>query len=318
MTSTLETCADASARPASPSAGDTVYQEDTKQIITYDGSTWRVYDSDGTGGYDLDGTNVITATPLLHLDAAKINGTDTSANPSNAASLTTAWTSKVSGTATLAQGTAGSQPTWYSSGTSSEPYLSSDGGDELAMNFRTDKLGPISGPFTMMGVMERVGTTSFSMGGQVLGTVATTQWNTSPFWHYVALDYMYYQQTGQDNAATPTFASGSGNGSTAAAVYTVTRLFMVTRDASNNTRIYVDGNNTNTANVATFSGDMLMSSLWRGYSSIYLSTGHTYEIALWDSDLSSADKNKIITYANTRYGSGRNADDTDDLARATF
>ena len=129
---------------------------------------------------------------------------------------------------------------------------------------------------------------------------------------------MYYQQTGADNASPPTFASGSGNSSTAVAAYTVTRLFMVTRDASNNTRIYVDGNNTNTDNVGTFNGDLVMSSLWRGYSSSYLSTGHTYEIALWDSDLSVADKNKIITYTNTRYGSGRNADDTDDLARATF
>ena len=64
MTSTLETCADASARPASPSAGDTVYQEDTKQIIVWDGSAWRVYDSAGSGGaysnsasVEFDGTN---------------------------------------------------------------------------------------------------------------------------------------------------------------------------------------------------------------------------------------------------------------------
>ena len=176
MASTLITCANTAARPAAPSAGDTVYQEDTKQIITYDGSSWQVYDSDGIGGYALDGSNTIAAVPVLHLDAAKINGTDTSANPSNAASLTVPWASKINGTTTLAQGTASAQPTWYSSGTSSEPYLSTDGGDELQTDFRTNLLGPISGPFTMMGVMERVGASNFGIGGGVAGAATAAAW----------------------------------------------------------------------------------------------------------------------------------------------
>jgi hypothetical protein len=318
MASTLITCANTAARPASPSAGDTVYQEDTKQIITYDGSSWQVYDSDGTGGYALDGSNTIAAIPVLHLDAAKINGTDTSANPSNAAPLTVPWASKINGTTTFAQGSGGAEPTWYSSGTSSEPYLSADGGDELQTDFRTNLLGPISGPFTMMGVMERVGATSFGIGGGITGTATTATWGSSPWWTYASLDYLYYGQTGQDSGARPTFASGSGNGSTAVATYTVTRLFMVVRDASNNTRLYVDGNNTNTANVATFTGDLLMSWIFQIHGASWRSVGHMYEMALWDSDLSTADKNKIIAYTNTRYGTGRNADDTDDLARATF
>ena len=318
MASTLITCANTAARPAAPSAGDTVYQEDTKQIITYDGSAWRVWDSDGTGGYALDASNTIAAIPVLHLDAAKINGIDTSANPSNAASLTVPWASKVNGTTTLSQGTASAQPTWYSSGTSSEPYLSTDGGDELQTDFRTNLLGPISGPFTMMGVMERVGATSFGFGGGLTGTAFTSTWSASPWWTYAAVDYLHYSKTGTNSGARPTFASGVGNGSTAVATYTVPRLFMVVRDSSNNTRLYVDGNNTNTANVATFTGDLVMSWIWQLYGATYRSVGHTYEMALWDSDLSPADKNTILTYANTRYGVGRNADDTDDLARATF
>ena len=47
-------------------------------------------------------------------------------------------------------------------------------------------------------------------------------------------------------------------------------------------------------------------------------TGNYYECAFWKSDLSTADRNKLITYANTKYGTGRNADDTDDLARVAF
>tara|TARA_R110002020_G_scaffold300433_1_gene516063 strand:- start:265 stop:1239 length:975 start_codon:yes stop_codon:yes gene_type:complete len=324
MTSTLITCANTAARPGSPSAGDTVYQEDTKQIITYDGSAWRVYDSDGTGGYALDGSNTLTAVPLFHFDAAKINGTDASGNPSNAAALTGAWTSKINGVATFAQGTGSKQPTWYSSGTSSESYLSSDGGDELQVEFRNAFTGPISGAFTAMAVMERdTGATNFGMGGSSGGTQTEdpTSWDTgAPWWHHTsgAKDYLYYGQTGTDNTVAPTFASGSGNGSTAVATYDVTRLLMVVRDSSNNTRLYVDGNNTNTSNVATFSGLFQFDWMWRVYGSGYLSDGHTYEMALWDSDLSAADKNIIISYANSRYGTGRNADDSDNLARATF
>mgnify|MGYP003146192031 CR=1 FL=1 len=65
MTSTLLTCANASARPASPSAGDTLFQEDTKQIIVYSGSDWKVYDSDGTAVNDSDITGL---SPHLWLD----------------------------------------------------------------------------------------------------------------------------------------------------------------------------------------------------------------------------------------------------------
>ena len=72
MASTLDTIADAAARPGSPSAGDTLYQIDTKQVITYDGSTWRVYDSDSSSPYDLDGTNSLVATPLFHLSLIHI------------------------------------------------------------------------------------------------------------------------------------------------------------------------------------------------------------------------------------------------------
>jgi hypothetical protein len=319
MTSTLITCANTAARPGSPSAGDTVYQEDTKQIITYDGAAWQLYDSDGTGGYALDGSNTLTAVPLFHLDAAKINGTDTSANPSNAASLTVPWASKINGTATFRQNTASEQPTWYSSGTSSQPYLSTDSNDEVVMNFRSALLAPISGPFTMMGVMERVGTSSFGLGGgTVPGADEESLWANAPWWTFSGVDYLYYGSTGTDNGPRPTFASASGNGSTAVASYTVTRLFMVVRDSSNNTRLFVDGNNTNTSVVATFSGDVIMSYLWQLYGLSYRSNGHTYEMALWDSDLSTADRNKLIAYVNTRYGTGRNADDTDNLARATF
>lgn len=65
MASTLETCANTAGRPGSPSAGDTLYQIDTKQIITWDGSAWRLYESDGTAVNDADITDL---NPHLWLD----------------------------------------------------------------------------------------------------------------------------------------------------------------------------------------------------------------------------------------------------------
>jgi hypothetical protein len=57
MTSTLETCT-SSTRPSSPDAGDTLFETDTKTIITYSGTAWGGYGSDGVAlganGYSLD------------------------------------------------------------------------------------------------------------------------------------------------------------------------------------------------------------------------------------------------------------------------
>tara|TARA_Y100000592_G_C5424862_1_gene295159 strand:- start:102 stop:1019 length:918 start_codon:yes stop_codon:yes gene_type:complete len=67
MTSTLETCANTAARPASPAPGDAVFQEDTKQIIVWDGSAWRLYDAVGNSGWtDSDITGL---SPHLWLDS---------------------------------------------------------------------------------------------------------------------------------------------------------------------------------------------------------------------------------------------------------
>jgi hypothetical protein len=66
MSTTLTTCANLGARPAG-SLGDVVYQEDTKQIITYDGTTWQEYDSDGPAVNDAD---ITALTPHLWLDPA--------------------------------------------------------------------------------------------------------------------------------------------------------------------------------------------------------------------------------------------------------
>jgi hypothetical protein len=64
MTSTLLTCT-SSTRPASPAAGDTLFETDTNKIIVYSGSDWKLYDSDGQAINDSDITSL---SPHLWLD----------------------------------------------------------------------------------------------------------------------------------------------------------------------------------------------------------------------------------------------------------
>ena len=317
MTSTLLTCT-SSTRPGSPNAGDTLFETDTNKIIVYSGSAWKVYDSDAST-YALDGSNILTQSPIFHFDAGKINGTDATGNPSDGSAFSGVWTSKVNGIKTFAQGTASKQPTWNTSGTSSEAYIESDGGDGLDIDFRSSLNIPNSGAFTLFGVAKRNGSGHIVLGGKSKANFELYPATSSQgIWmgYSSGSDYLMYNQTGSVNGAHPTFASGSGNGSTAVSTYDVTRLFMVVRDSSNNTRLFVDGNNTNSSNVATASTEVLVERLLDNNG--YRTTGQTYEVGYFNGDLSTADKNTLISYVNSRYGTGRNADNTDDLARATF
>ena len=128
--STVTSCTSTS-RPGSPSAGDMALETDTKRVICYDGSAWQTYEAD-FGPYVLDGSNTLTVSPIAHYDAGFINGVDATGNPSNAASLTGVWTAKHGADhVTIAQATGTAQPTFYTSGQNSKPYLSWDGGDIL-------------------------------------------------------------------------------------------------------------------------------------------------------------------------------------------
>jgi hypothetical protein len=73
MTSTLLTCT-SSTRPGSPNAGDTLFETDTKNIITYDGSSFITYQGsiENTLSASLDGTDD-------HIDCGTNSGLNLSA-----------------------------------------------------------------------------------------------------------------------------------------------------------------------------------------------------------------------------------------------
>lgn len=61
-----------------------LYETDTHSTIIWDdtASAWREY-KPTVAPYVLDGSNTLDVTPVIHFDAGKINGVDTSGNPSN-------------------------------------------------------------------------------------------------------------------------------------------------------------------------------------------------------------------------------------------
>lgn len=292
MTSTLLTCT-SSTRPASPSAGDTLFETDTNKIIVYSGSDWKVYDSDNAVGYNLDGTNTLTDRPLLHFDAEYFNGIDTSGNPSNDTSIdtSTVWKSRVDNSITLSQSVAASQPLYKTSGTNSKPYVYCDGGDYLYFS----KGFTLPGQFTTFAIAEASNSyVPTIFGGSGVKIVSSPKYLSADanlaFGFSGNTYYLYYQQTGAANATAPLTGS------------TDMRALLVSRDGSNNTKLFMDGDNVGSA-VATNSDVQFIGQVFHGAGGAYDMLGNVYELMLFDTSLSNTDRNALGAYAQAKYGS---------------
>lgn len=290
MTSKLETCANTAARPASPTAGDTLFQEDTNQIITWDGTAWYVYSADSATGYDLDGTNSTSVTPLYHFDAEKFNGVDTSGNPSDATAIDTSvvWKSRV-GDVFASQATASNQPQFKSSGTNSKPYIL--GNQDYLV---TSKAFRLDGTFTVFGVAEATSSSQVSFISSGIGKSGSSFFpSTTVFFAYSGnASYIYYQDSGADSGSLPLTLSGGDM-----------RTFIIPRNSSNQTKVFMDGNNEDTNVVGTNTNSLFTGTLMTSAGAGYATIGNTYEIALFDSDLSTSDRNALGAYVQAKYGS---------------
>lgn len=284
---TINTCT-SSTRPASPSAGDTLFETDTESLITYDGSAWKSYGADN-GNYNLDGTNITSVRPLCHFDAEFFNGVDTSGNPSNDTSIdtSTVWKSRVDTSITLSQGVAASQPLYKTSGTNSKPYVYTDGGDYLCLS----KGFALPGEFTTFAITEHPNSQpSTVFGGSGVRVNLSSQ--SSLYFGYLSNTYyLYYQESGAANGTAP--LSGS----------TGMRALIVSRDSSSNTKLFMDGDNEGSA-VGTNSSTQFIGSVFESDGVTYNNTGNVYEMMLFNTSLSNADRNALGAYAQAKYGSG--------------
>lgn len=283
--STLLTCT-STTRPASPATGDILYETDTAKSIIYDGATWRVYASDSSS-YDLDGTNTVSVRPKFHFDAEKFNGVDSSGNPSDSTKVdtSTVWTSRVDST-TAFQDTASQQPSFRTTGTNSKPYIE----NTAYMGLETSEIFTASGAFTAFGIIEATTARKVAViGGGAFGGTAPKD-NIDFVWS--GTHYLYFSRTGTDNGALPlTINSGE------------MRAYLLVRDSSNNTSLFMDGDNTTATVVGTNSDIQYISSLMINVSPYGL-IGNCYEVAFWNSDLSTANRNALGAYAQAKYGSG--------------
>jgi len=305
MTSTLLTCT-SSSRPTSPSAGDTLFETDTNKIIVYDGSVWKLYNSDDAVGYNLDGTNITSVAPLFHFDAEKINGTDATGNPSNAASFTGQWTSRVNGTTTAVQSTATAQPTFYTSGgENSKAYLSFDGGDFLYLT----KRAYFNGDFTFMVISKGLDSLSsmspLGANGSELNPLDNNNFSlggAGPFSGRKNDYLMFYSDAGSGYSSAGSFPAGKD-------WYSQTRNLIFKRE-SGTAKLFWDGDNEGSVASSTSLVDIRVGVLGKTNWSTVI--GNIYEIIAFESALSTADLNIWNAYVTAKYAAGTGAMETQD------
>ena len=194
------------------------------------------------------------------------------------------------------QATAADQPQYKTSGTNSKPYILSNQ-DYLV----TNKAFRLDGAFTVFGVVEATASSQISFiangiekDGSSSGAAPSYDPEKTVFFAYASnTSYIYYQDFGADNGSLPLTLSGGDM-----------RTFIIPRNSSNETRVFMDGNNEDTNVVGTSTNPVYTGFLMASAGGVYSTIGNTYEIALFDSDLSTADRNALGAYVQAKYGSG--------------
>ena len=81
------------------------------------------------------------------------------------------------------------------------------------------------------------------------------------------------------------------------------RTFIIPKNSSNQTKVFMDGDNEDTNVVGTSTNPVYTAFLMASAAGNYSTIGNTYEIALYDSDLSTADRNALGAYVQAKYDS---------------
>lgn len=281
--STLSTCT-SSTRPASPSQGDILYETDSYKTIIYDGSQWREYQSSNSA-YDLDGTNSTSVRPLHHFDANYINGVDTSGNPSNGSSISN-WKARIGGNeATM--NSSSYQPTWYSSGANSQPYLNLNADYmHLHNNFGV----PAHGEFTMFWIAYH--NNKFAPLGRV--------YDGSAGWLFFWNGYQIYAYHGLGGGQL-SGGFGAGEDTDSAWFFTRERTSGSGYGGSSTSSSFAALNGNSTVSGTNSQDDAIDLSQIGRNGGTFNSVGKLYELMWFNSHLSDTDLNALGAYASSRY-----------------
>jgi hypothetical protein len=293
MASTLITVADTTARDAlSPAVGDTLYQIDTKQVITCSSIgpvVWRIYDSDAvaytsTGENDLNypsglftdtgATYYVSTQPAWHFDASILDGAAAANNPANGAAVA-AWGDRSGNGQDTAQATGSSQPAFHTK--PSRPY----------------EWAGISRPFVRFDNDTLVFDASYSVTG--VGTLFTVAMRFGLYGRlfetYTFVSLSNYLALGSAGAVTIFGVGTSGTHDTS------TRPLMVVgnRDSSNNLTGWINGGSA-AAGPTVKTTAFTITQLGRGSSDTMV-----WEQIYFAADLSLADMNVVREYLSNKY-----------------
>lgn len=272
--------------PSSPATGDVYLETNTGKLRWWDGTYWNTFNYDsqydpnyaasqlGYSGGLFSNTNYnISTQPIMHFDAAILDGSDQANNPSAGSAVST-WGDR-SGQAInydATQATGSAQPTFNVSG--NDKYLSFDGGDFLDF---TD--------YTLPTAFNMVAVCNTGADANTLLPVGTNVNST-----YILLEF----------GGTTYGISGSVVDNTYGPNYNSIQQFWATRNGSNNHNIYVQGGNSIISTTAASS--RTLAQLGKANNSIY-HIGDIYEIIIWGTDISTTDKNTVNSYLANKYSS---------------
>jgi hypothetical protein len=271
-------------RPSNPADGTLLYETDTKNLIFWDGTVWRVYNYDRiaystSGASELhyptglwssaSATYYLSTSPTMHFDARILDGTDTENNPADGTAIST-WANR-SGNSTnydATQSSAAFQPTFTASGPGSKP----------AVTWATDQLElaeyTTSSDITQISVSQSTDAKTSAVTGPAVGSTGTV-WNK------------------EGGVPQSDFIGGSNLGDVSApesfAIHTVKR------DTGSMTLFENGGTVLGTA---SNSGVLKVGRLGKAYPN---HAGTISEILLFNSALSTADLNVIRLYLDNKY-----------------
>lgn len=294
MASTLETCANTAARPASPSVGDTVFQEDTNQIILWDGSVWQVYDSDriqystsnelqysgnAMGFTTTDGSlPYYCPQPQLHFNSTYIAGTGS--NPDTGTTVAT-W-SDISGNSNdAAQTNAAYQPTYYKDN-GNRGFLSFAYLDSYILSSTIS----ISGDFTQIFVGQRQ-----SQGHDLVSAGGSGY-------------YLIHVRKNTNNVYRPLTTGHTTETVSGTAPYLTNEMWTAQRGTvsgtANTVTLAIAGGNVSSGHthVSTSAPNLT----WVANSGSFRHEGQYYELLHWDSKLGTDDLNRVRLYLTNKYG----------------
>jgi hypothetical protein len=296
MASTLITCANTGARPGSPSAGDTLYQIDTNQIILWDGSVWQVYDSDNLQyatsnelnytGNEMGFTTVdgslpyFCPQPLVHFNATYPSSTGTTLDVGTAVAT---WADTSGNNNDAVQASATYQGVYYKDSANRGFVACTNDSWTLGTAIT------IGGDFTQIFVGQR-----WSQASGDLNSAGGSG-------YYI----LHARAAGTVGAVYKPLSTGWTNETVSgAAPYLSNEMWTAQRGTvggtANTVTVAIGGNNVSSPHTRVDAVSKSM--VWLGKSGSYGHDGQYYEMLHWDSALGVDDLNRVRLYLTNKYG----------------